>query len=105
MSDNERILGGNALEKNRGNEGKGRAKGVPNKTTKAVKEALQEAFDKLGGVTALATWAKNEPTEFYKLWAKMLPTEVKAKVETVGDTPIGKVQIEVISANAKDSSD
>ena len=36
---------------------------------------------------------------------RSLPTEVKAKVETVGDIPIGKVQIEVISANAKDTSD
>ena len=88
-----------------GNRGKGRVKGVPNKATKAVKEALQEAFDELGGVTALTEWAKVEPTEFYKLWAKMLPTEVKAKVENVGDIPIGKVQIEVINANAKDSSD
>ena len=86
-------------------KGSGRVAGTPNKKTKAVKEALQEAFENIGGVLTLAAWAKNEPTEFYKLWAKMLPTEVKAKVEAVGDIPIGKVQIEVISANAKDSSD
>ena len=101
MSDESRNVGQVAA----GNRGKGRKAGQVNKTTKAVKEALQEAFDRLGGVSALTTWAKNEPTEFYKLWAKMLPTEVKAKVETVGDIPIGKVQIEVISANAKDTSD
>jgi hypothetical protein len=102
---NERILGNNTPEKNRGNEGKGRAKGALNKTTKAVKDALQEAFEGLGGVVALTAWAKDEPTEFYKLWAKMLPTEVKAKVENVGDIPIGKVQIEVINANTQDTSD
>ena len=57
-----------------GNRGKGRIKGVPNKTTKAVKDALQEAFDGLGGVDALIVWAKTEQTEFYKLWTKLLPT-------------------------------
>jgi len=82
----------------------GRVKGVPNKTTKAVKDALQEAFEGLGGVVALTAWAKKEPTEFYKIWAKLLPTEVKAQVKTMGDIPVGKVQIEVISANSQDTS-
>lgn len=56
----------------------GRVKGTPNKATKAVKDALVEAFDELGGVPALVAWAKSDPTEFYKLWTKMLPNEVKA---------------------------
>lgn len=60
-----------------GTPGPGRPKGVPNKTTMAVKEALSLAFAGLGGVAALETWARDNTTEFYKLWAKMLPTEVK----------------------------
>lgn len=100
-NDNDsRIVGQSAA----GNRGKGRVKGVPNKSTKAVKEALQEAFEGIGGVNALVEWAKTEQTEFYKLWAKLLPTEVKAQVKNIGDTPIGKVQIEVINANTQDSS-
>lgn len=63
--------------KRAGNRGKGRKKGVPNKTTASVKAALIEAFDKLGGVKALVAWARTEKTEFYKLYAKLLPTEVK----------------------------
>lgn len=58
----------------------GRKKGVQNKTTVAVKEALQSTFDEIGGVNGLVNWAKQEPTEFYKLWGKLLPTEVKADV-------------------------
>lgn len=58
--------------------GMGRPKGIPNKSTKAVKEALVEAFEKRGGVPALIKWSNAEPTEFYKLWAKLLPNEVKA---------------------------
>ena len=58
--------------------GSGRKKGVPNKTTANVKQALTEAFEKLGGVSALSTWAASEPGEFYKLWAKLLPQDVHA---------------------------
>ena len=59
------------------NAGKGRVKGVPNKSTVAVKEALSLAFEGIGGVEQLQAWAKANATEFYKLWAKMLPTEIK----------------------------
>ncbi|MNZ76690.1 hypothetical protein D3C78_952070 [compost metagenome] len=55
----------------------GRQKGTPNKATKEVKDALAEAFEKLGGVAALVRWGREEPSEFYKLWARMLPHEVK----------------------------
>ncbi len=66
-----RKVGGNT-----GNRGKGRPKGAPNKSTAAVKEALALTFDGRGGVAALQRWSDENPTEFYKLWAKMLPHEV-----------------------------
>lgn len=56
--------------------GKGRPKGSPNKTTIAVKQALIEAFEKMGGVDRLAEFAEEEPGEFYKLWVKILPQEI-----------------------------
>ena len=55
----------------------GRKKGTPNKTTAAVKQALLTAFDELGGVPFLVSWGKENPTEFLKLWVKVLPVEVK----------------------------
>lgn len=55
----------------------GRKAGTPNKATASVKEALSVAFDARGGVAALLDWADLNPTEFYKLWAKMLPAEVR----------------------------
>lgn len=66
---------------NTGNRGKGRPKGAQNKTTASVKEALVAAFDGLGGVGQLQTWAMANPTEFYKLWAKMLPQDVNANLK------------------------
>jgi hypothetical protein len=55
----------------------GRAAGVRNKTTIEVKAALEEAFEKRGGVPALMAWADGSPDEFYKLWAKLLPKDIQ----------------------------
>lgn len=58
------------------NAGKGRKKGVPNKATASIKAAFLEAFEKKGGTTALVAWARENETEFYKLAARLIPTEV-----------------------------
>ncbi len=68
--------------------GPGRPKGSINKTTASVKAALIEAFEKMGGVKSLLKWGRSEPTEFYKLWAKMLPTDVEASIK-------GKIEIRI----------
>lgn len=54
----------------------GRKAGTPNKTTASVKEALQAVYADRGGNKALLAWANDNPTEFYKLWGRMLPQEV-----------------------------
>ena len=56
--------------------GVGRPKGRENRVTRSVKEALVEAFDKLGGVPALVRWGRANPTDFYKLWLRLLPIQV-----------------------------
>lgn len=61
--------------------GSGRRKGTPNKSTAAVKEALQLAYAAIGGDNTFAQWAMVEQTEFYKLWAKLLPQEMEATVK------------------------
>lgn len=70
-----------------GNAGKGRKKGTPNKTTASVKAALTEAFDRLGGVPSLVAFGQEQPAEFYKLWAKILPKELE--VSGKDGAPIG----------------
>jgi hypothetical protein len=57
------------------NAGKGRPKGVPNKSTAAAKEAFQLAFQGIGGVKRLAEWAEENPGEFFKLYARLIPVE------------------------------
>ena len=58
----------------------GRAKGSPNKSTKAAKEAIHEAFEKMGGIKALVEWSnKNDDNRkvFYsQIWPKIVPLQV-----------------------------
>lgn len=49
--------------------------GTPNKTTVAAKQAFQMAFDGIGGVDALKTWAAENPTDFFKLFSKLIPVD------------------------------
>lgn len=65
------------------NAGKGRVKGVPNKTTASVKGAFVEAFEMMGGAQALLIWGKENQTDFYKLASKLIPTEVNATVANI----------------------
>lgn len=54
----------------------GRKKGTPNKNTAAIKEAFRNAFEQMGGVQALVEWGQENPTQFYQLVSKLIPTEV-----------------------------
>ena len=61
----------------------GRKAGVPNKLTKTVREAFEAAFHEMqrgGSPVTLEKWAKKNPTEFYKLAAKLIPQEINANV-------------------------
>ncbi len=54
----------------------GRPKGAVNKNTAAAKEAFKLAFEGVDGVDGLIAWAQENRTEFYKLYARLIPTEV-----------------------------
>lgn len=61
-------------------------KGAVNKLTKSAREAYQAAFESIGGTDSLAVWAKANKTEFYKLYARLIP------VEHVGEGGEGPIQ-------------
>lgn len=52
-----------------------RTLGAKNKVPQAAKENIQAVFVRLGGTAAMADWAKENRTEFYKIYARMLPIE------------------------------
>jgi len=61
----------------------GKVKGTPNKLTRTVKETVLAVFDDLQAdpKANLLSWGKENLTEFYKIAAKLIPTEVNANVE------------------------
>lgn len=72
----------------------GRQKGTPNKTSASVKAALAQAFDEGGGVPALVKWMKDNRTEFYKIWSRLLPTEVKGNLDLTGRLAISELIVD-----------
>lgn len=67
--------------------GPGRPKGMPNKITRTVRVAFEEAFREINvdpsKPYALGEWAKKNPTEFYRLASKLIPVQVAATVDDV----------------------
>lgn len=56
--------------------GAGRPAGVPNKLSAAVKDNIIEVFERIGGVESMAVWATENQTQFFNLYAKLLPLQV-----------------------------
>ena len=54
----------------------GRRKGTPNKVTADLKEAIQNAFTKVGGEDYLVRVARKSPETFCRLLGKLLPKDV-----------------------------
>lgn len=69
---------------NKGNAGKGRPKGSPNKTTALLKDAIltaaQEAGGKDGLVGYLRIQAHENPAPFMSLLGKVLPMQIQGDV-------------------------
>src|SRR5215475_8673140 len=55
----------------------GRRKGTPNRLTGTFREAVLLAYEIIGGHEAFSKWAAENPTEFYRIAARLIPTEVK----------------------------
>lgn len=46
------------------------------KVSAQAKENITAVFVKLGGTAAMARWAKRNPDEFYRIYARMIPHEM-----------------------------
>lgn len=71
----------------------GRPKGSKNRNTTLIRDVFAQVFDELQGdpKASLKVWAKANPTEFYKLSAKLIPIQVGGDP----DNPI-KATLEVV---------
>lgn len=80
--------------------GSGRRAGVPNRLTKEVKTAIENAFVKVGGEDYLVAVAETDPKTFCALLGRVLPAQLNVK----GSGEIGikhKVEWHVIDPNNK----
>ncbi len=59
----------------------GRAKGTPNKVNQSIREAIQIAFEQVGGVEYLVRLAQEDPKTFVPLLIKTIPPEPKLPQE------------------------
>ena len=85
-----------------GAPGPGRPKGVPNKATIAVKEAVLAALAKAGGVDYLVAQAEENPTAFLTLVGKVLPLQVIGDKDNPLSVAVQMIERRVIDANAND---
>lgn len=72
----------------------GKVKGTPNKATQNAKEAFQLAFEGLGGVPAFIEWARKNQTDYYKLYSKVLPLDVKVAGSMNVNWPLPKTALD-----------
>jgi hypothetical protein len=78
-----------------GKPGPGRPKGVPNKATSLLKDAILQAAEKAGGdeglVGYLTAQASANPQSFLPLLGKVLPLQVTG--ENGGPIQIGRIEL------------
>ena len=79
--------------------GPGRPKGVPNKVNGLAKDAVARVFEEIGGVANMALWAKDNPTQFYQLYAKLIPVQVDGAGENGEHLVDQSITIKLVSAN------
>ncbi|HEY6925211.1 MAG TPA: hypothetical protein VI653_17175 [Steroidobacteraceae bacterium] len=53
-------------------------------------------FNRLGGTHAMAEWAKRHATEFYKLYARLIPTE--SHIDVIGMRDVREMTTEELLA-------
>lgn len=68
--------------------GKGRPKGVANKTTKAAKDAIAAAAEALGGADRLVDWVKEDPQNERVFWGTIYPKLLPLQVTGEGGGPL-----------------
>jgi hypothetical protein len=63
----------------------GRVKGSANRVGQSMKETVMNTLEWLQTQprSNMREWAVENPTEFYKIASKLIPTEVNAKIEPV----------------------
>jgi hypothetical protein len=69
----------------------GRQKGTPNATTKAAKDAIAVAAERIGGVDRLVEWVQTDPQNERAFWTSIYPKLLPVQLSGDADNPIKAV--------------
>lgn len=67
----------------------GRPKGALNVLSGTARENIIAVFTRLGGTSAMAKWARANQSDFYKLYGRLVPTQVEATVDVTHTVATG----------------
>lgn len=76
------------------NRGRGRPKGSQNKTTRAAKDAIADAAEKLGGTDRLVAWAQEAPENEKAFWSTIYPKLLPVQVHGSGEGGSHRIIVE-----------
>jgi hypothetical protein len=71
-----------------GKAGPGRPKGAQNKVTRAVKEAIAQVADDLGGPERMVAWVKEDPANERLFWGTIYPKLLPHTLAGDEDAPL-----------------
>lgn len=55
--------------------------GSKNKIQASARENVLCVFNRLGGTAYMAAWARENPTDFFKIYARLVPQELKTAID------------------------
>lgn len=79
----------------RGRKTGGRARGTPNSLSADAKAEVLACYAAIGGREQFRRWAEDNQTEFYKLFARLLPKNVQGRVEITDNRSREEVEARV----------
>lgn len=75
--------------------------GARNKIGAMVKENIVAVFTRLGGTAAMAEWAKENLTEFYRLYGRLIPSEVIGEFTIRDATELSDSELAAIATGGR----
>jgi len=80
----------------------GRPKGLPNKTTRKIKEMFAIVADELGGATALLAWVRKDPKNETIFWSQMMTKMLPVQMSGEDGGPLALRIVRDFSGNTGD---
>ena len=79
--------------------GPGRPKGSQNKLGRLARENVVAVFDRMGGIEAMAEWAQENRSEFYRgIYARLLPSDSNVAIDDGRERTVAELTDEELTA-------